>query len=104
MERASATQVKRGLTPLPSGLTPHSLRRTFASVLYAIGEDPPTVMQEMGHSTPELALSIYAHAMQRDDGEKHRLRALVEGRDLPAGELAGLPKSSVIADKSEVSA
>ena len=104
VERASATQVRRGLTPLPSGLTPHSLRRTFASVLYAIGEDPPTVMQEMGHSTPELALSIYAHAMQRDDGEKQRLRALVEGRDLPAGEMAGLPKSSVIDDKSEVSA
>jgi integrase len=33
--------------PLPEGLTPHSMRRTFASLLYAIGEDPPTVMAEM---------------------------------------------------------
>ena len=29
--------------PLPR-LTPHSLRRTFASLLYGIGESPPVVM------------------------------------------------------------
>ncbi len=69
-------------TPLPEGLTPHSLRRTFASLLYAIGEDPPTVMAEMGHASPALALRIYAQAMRRDRGEKDRLRALVEGVEL----------------------
>ena len=40
-----------GGAPLPSGLTPHSLRRTFATVLYAIGTTPPVVMAEMGHTT-----------------------------------------------------
>jgi hypothetical protein len=30
-----------------------------------------------------LALAIYAHAMRRDDGENERLRALVDGVDLP---------------------
>jgi integrase len=67
------------IDPLPKRVTLHSLRRTFASLLYAIGEDPPTVMAEMGHTTPELALTIYAQAMRRDDGERERLRALVEG-------------------------
>src|SRR5947209_3013202 len=43
---------ERGAPPLPERLTPHSLRRTFASLLYAIGETPPTVMAEMGHTTP----------------------------------------------------
>ena len=33
----------------------------------------------MGHTDPELALSVYAQAMRREDGEKDRLRALVEG-------------------------
>jgi integrase len=33
-----------------SGSTLHALRRTFASVLYALGEDPGIVMDEMGHA------------------------------------------------------
>lgn len=69
-----------GEPPLPSGLTPHSLRRTFASVLYALGDTPPDVMAEMGHTGPQLALAIYAHSMRRDEGERERLRALVNGR------------------------
>lgn len=80
--RANELLENRDGAPLPEQLTPHSLRRTFASILYAIGEDPPTVMAEMGHTSPSLALAIYAHAMRRDEGEKGRLGALVEGREL----------------------
>jgi integrase len=76
-KRLSAT----GFESLPDGLSPHSLRRTFASVLYALGEDPPTVMAEMGHTSPALALGIYAQVMRRGPEERERLRALVEGRD-----------------------
>lgn len=36
-------------------------------------------MQELGHTDPALALSIYAHAMRRDEGENERLRELLEG-------------------------
>jgi integrase len=36
--------VERGLTPLPDRITPHSLRRTFASLRYALGEDPGIVI------------------------------------------------------------
>lgn len=43
---------ERDLPPLPQGITPHSLRRTFASVLYALGEDPGVVMDE--RATPIL--------------------------------------------------
>ena len=68
-------------TPLPDGLTPHSLRRTFASVLYALGRSPVDVMDQLGHTDPKLALRIYARAMRRDDAERERLRALVGGAD-----------------------
>lgn len=54
--------------PLPAGLTPHSLRRTFASLLFAIGATPPYVMAQMGHTTPNLTLAIYARQMDRRDG------------------------------------
>lgn len=73
-----------GDAPLPDGLTPHSLRRTFASVLYALGEDPGTVMDEMGHTDPALALRVYAQAMRRGEAEQKALRALVEGDTLAA--------------------
>ena len=61
---------------------PHGLRRTFASLLYGIGESSPVVMAELGHTDPRLALSIYAHAMRRDEGDHERLRELVEGAPL----------------------
>jgi integrase len=65
-------------TPLPA-ITPHSLRRTFMSVLYALGEPPTVVMAEVGHADPKLSLRIYAQAMRRDPEEVERLRALVNG-------------------------
>ena len=56
--------------PLPDGLTPHGLRRTFASVLYALGESPAEVMAQMGHTDPGLALRLYARAMRLDDARR----------------------------------
>jgi Phage integrase family/Homeodomain-like domain len=74
---------------LPTGLTPHSLRRTFASLLYALGEPPPVVMAEMGHTDPALALRIYAQAMRRDPTEADRLRAIVQGEPMLAERVVG---------------
>jgi integrase len=82
IERANSRLAEKGEAPLPA-LTPHGLRRSFASLLYGIGEPPPVVMEEMGHTDPALALSIYAHAMRRDDGENERLKALIEGVEIP---------------------
>lgn len=79
IERANANLERAGAPPLPAGITPHSMRRTFASLLYALGENPAVVMAEMGHADPGLALRIYAQAMRRDDGEIERLHALVDG-------------------------
>jgi len=84
IELANATLTEDEVEPLPEGLTPHSLRRTFASLLFAVGEAPPYVMAQMGHTTPNLTLAIYARQMDRRDGEPERLKALVEGRDWTA--------------------
>jgi integrase len=82
VERANKNLVKRRLAPLPERITPHSLRRTFASVLYALGEDPGIVMDEMGHTNPGLALRVYRQAMRRGEDEKAQLRALIEGAEV----------------------
>ena len=65
----------------PTGVTAHKLRHTFASILFVRGEDPPYVMAQLGHTDPAFTLRVYAHAMRRDEGDKERLKALVEGRD-----------------------
>jgi hypothetical protein len=38
-------------------------------------------MAQLGHTDPAFTLRVYAHAMRRDDGDKERLKALVDGRD-----------------------
>ncbi len=82
VERANKNLAKHKLAPLPERITPHSLRRTFASVLYALGEDPGIVMDEMGHANPGLALRVYRQSMRRGEDEKAQLRALIEGREV----------------------
>jgi integrase len=95
VKRANEIRAERELPPLPDRLTPHSLRRTFASVLYALGEDPGVVMDEMGHTDPALALRVYRQTMRRGDDEKAQLRALVEGV-----EVAEIGRRGVVADNS----
>lgn len=84
VKRANVLLTENNAEPLRDGLTPHSLRRTFASLLFAIGETPPYVMAQMGHTTANLTLAIYARQMDRRDGETGRLKALVEGREWAA--------------------
>ena len=67
-----------GSSTFPEGITPHSLRRTFASLLFAIGEPHPVVMVEMGHTSPTMTLGVYAQAMRREATERSALRQIVE--------------------------
>lgn len=82
--RASEVLEQRGRVPLPKGLTPHKLRHTFASVLVACGEDPTSVMHQLGHTDPAFTLRVYAHLMRREPGERGRLKALVNGERVVA--------------------
>jgi integrase len=84
VKRTNENLEARGLPPLPERLTPHSLRRTFCSLLYALGETPPVVMRQMGHTDPQLAIKVYEQSMEDDEGDKAALTALVEGGELTA--------------------
>lgn len=77
--------------PLPDGLTPHSLRRTFASLLIAKGESPMYVMAQMGHTDPKFTLRVYAKEMSRRDGEPDRLAVIVGAASTsPTGDLIAI--------------
>jgi integrase len=75
-QRANLRLEQAGAGTLPEPVTHHSLRRTFASVLFALGRTPPEVMEALGHIDARLTLRIYARAMRRDPGEVQILRAL----------------------------
>jgi integrase len=44
---------------LPEHFTPHSLRRTFASLLLQQGESPVYVQRQLGHASTTLAVDGY---------------------------------------------
>jgi integrase len=81
VKRANANLAAQNRSPLPE-LTLHSLRRTYASILFAIGRSAPEVMQQLGHSDARLTLRIYARAMASDKHDHRRLKRLVEGDPL----------------------
>jgi integrase len=84
LQRADEVLARRGLVPLPKALTTHKLRHAFASILVALGEDPISVMRQIGHADPALTLRVYTHLMSRDRGDCERLRALVRGEQVIA--------------------
>lgn len=77
VERADRLLTQRDQTPLPEGVTPHKLRHTFASILVACGEDPASLMAQLGHTDPKFTLRVYTHLMRRDPAERQKLRMLV---------------------------
>jgi integrase len=81
VKRANEHLEKAKEPPLPAKLTPHGLRHTFCSLLYAVGEDARTVMAELGHSDPALSLRVYAHSMRYGEREREQLRRLIEGAE-----------------------
>jgi hypothetical protein len=81
LARAAELLEERGQASLPSGIGPHSLRHTFASLPFAIGEDPVSVMRQLGLSDLAFALRVYAHSMRGGRDERERLRALAEGHE-----------------------
>ena len=96
-ERADELLEQRGQMPLPKRLTTHKLRHAFASVLIALGEDPVSVMGQVGHTDPKFTLRVYTHMMRRGPAERRRLKALVRGERVIA-RTAPLPKPVDLAE------
>lgn len=99
--RADELLAERDEALLPEGITAHKLRHTYASLLAACGEDPAYVMAQLGHADPKFTLRVYTHLMSRRDGERDRLRALVEGADWAATgseQTSGSPDPDLPAD------
>jgi integrase len=102
VERADKQLAKDGLAALPDGLTLHALRRTFGSLLIAVGKDPAYVMAQMGHTSPTMTLGLYAQVMNVSEADRGRLRALVYGEPYPAVNGSGAAQTAgATTDNSE---
>jgi hypothetical protein len=65
VEDASARRQADGHPPL-GRVTPHTLRRTFISLLLANGAELSYVMSQVGHTDEGTTLRIYAKVLRRD--------------------------------------
>lgn len=100
--RRSRSFIAAQSAPVARGVTLHSLRRTYASMLFAIDSSAPQVMEQLGHADARLTLRIYARAMSGDVHEHERLRALVQGE--PLGTIGHWPARSPKADSDRAPA
>jgi integrase len=64
------------------GLTLDGLRHSYASAALALGEDAGYVADQLGHADAGFTYSRYRRTMNRRDGERDRLRALLEGEPI----------------------
>jgi integrase len=96
LDRADLALRDKGLPQLPAGLTPHAMRRTFASLLFALGESPPYVMHQMGHTTAAFTLALYAKAMDRREGGRVKLVALANGRSTRSGSAGSATRPATV--------
>jgi integrase len=66
-ERANELLVERE-QPLIGHMTPHTLRRTFASILAEVGVPPRRAMYLLGHTDPTLTMRVYQQVLDMGGG------------------------------------
>jgi integrase len=81
IEEANKRLAKLGIEPL-GDVRPHGLRRTYASLRTACGDDPVFVSQQIGHEDVRFTLNVYAQSVKRRErmtkAERHEYDRAVE--------------------------
>jgi integrase len=65
IRRANARLGELGIEPISGRVTPHSLRRTYASLRAVAGDSPVTIAEQIGHEDAGFTLRVYAKATKR---------------------------------------
>ena len=75
IRRANLTLSEAGIEPISGRVTPHSLRRTYASVRAAGGDDPVYIAEQLGHEDPTFTIRVYAKVAKRRErlSDEYRL-------------------------------
>ncbi len=62
---ANPELAKLGIAAISERVSPHSLRRTYASLRFASGDDPVYVAEQGGWADPSFPIRVYARAVRR---------------------------------------
>jgi integrase len=65
IKKANPILEEKGIEPISERVSPHSLRRTYASLRYACGDDPVFVAEQGGWADPAFPIRVYARAAKR---------------------------------------
>lgn len=65
ISKANVELEKVGIAPISERVSPHSLRRTYASLRFACGDDPVYVAEQGGWADPAFPMKFYAKAVRR---------------------------------------
>jgi integrase len=75
-EKANELLAAQGLPPI-AHLTPHTLRRTFASILGVCRVDTRRAVALLGHTDPRMTLGIYAQLLKLGHGNVEALEQVM---------------------------
>jgi hypothetical protein len=63
--RANAKLDRLGIEPISGRVSPHSLRRTYASLRGALRDDPVYFAEQLGHEDPTFTFRVYQRSVKR---------------------------------------
>ena len=81
VQRVNEKRATEGRMLLPARVTPHTLRRTFASPCFFAGRDLRWVMGQLGHDDPRMTLGVYAQCMKRSQVDEAMVWQLMRFAD-----------------------
>lgn len=65
IKAADVELAKVGVEPISEHMSPHSLRRTYASLRAALRDDPVYIAEQIGHRKATFTFSVYQKAAKR---------------------------------------
>jgi integrase len=80
---ANGHRVRQGLAELPA-ITPHLLRRTWATFAALAGRDQNWIADQIGHTTPHFTFSVYEQVHRRRYIDEQAIWELMRFADEPA--------------------
>lgn len=83
IDKTNERRASAGRLLLPEPTTPHTLRRTFASLCFFAGRDARFVMAQLGHADAKLTLEVYAKCMERRRIDRDLVWGLMRFADEP---------------------
>ncbi len=92
---ANRIRLERGLPPLPTDLSAHVFRRTYATLMIEAGASPRYVQRQLGHGSAKLTLEVYTRVS--DSRDRAQLGKAFD--ELVAGALPADPTPPMAADQ-----